>query len=394
MKLFKNKTDSQKENAIKVGLSVPDDAANIAYFVNEQLSPKNNLTVIDLSSSIPENKISLDRGVKTYYANELGILEDENGNTIFPSQDVSISDSFLLKDYQTEMLKVSEINSDEFFYYYYVSRFFVSAPSNYSTYGLSEYIPQSFYGYLNIKVLNSQNQDHIDINTGRKKYKILLDPFITENNYQDTEIPYRIIIGLDSSDPINLKLVYDKIECDSNGKATSQYLRYSESINAIEYFKIIPEESFVIDKNYDKKVFSVKKFNKKYSDIFNVNINSTGYQVFVPKRAISDNRTYEVFNWRLIARSKQSVNLDLIDYFSDLETTTGIKQKTVNVGVLYDSLDTQSLEIIKPYVFYRLEKSPFNFSKFEFKNPISEADNNLDKTKANYWMIDVQSIDS
>ena len=394
MKLFKNTTDSQKENAIKVGLSVPDDAANIAYFVNEQLSPKNNLTVIDLSSSIPENKISLDRGVKTYYANELGILEDQNGNTIFPSQDVSISDSFLLKDYQTEMLKVSEINSDEFFHYYYVSRFFVSAPSNYSTYGLSEYIPQSFYGYLNIKVLNSQNQDHIDINTGRKKYKILLDPFITENNYQDTEIPYRIIIGLDSSDPINLKLVYDKIECDSNGKATSQYLRYSESINAIEYFKIIPEESFVIDNNYDKKVFSVKKFNKKYSDIFNVNINSTGYQVFVPKRAISDNRTYEVFNWRLIARSKQSVNLELIDYFSDLETTTGIKQKTVNVAVLYDSLDTQSLEIIKPYVFYRLEKSPFNFSKFQFKNPISEADNNLDKTKANYWMIDLQSIDS
>lgn len=394
MKLFKNITISEKENAIKIGSSVPDGAANIAYFVNEELSPKNNLTVIDLSNSIPENKIFLDRGVKTYYANELGVLEDETGNTIFPSQDISISDSFLLKDYQTEMLKVSEINSDEFFHYYYVSRFFISAPVNYSTYGLSEYVPQSLYLSLNIKVLNSQNQDHVDINTGRKKYKILLDPFITEDNYQDTEIPYKIIIGLDSSDPINLKLIYDKIECGSNGKATSQHLRYSESINTVQYFKQIPEETFVVDNNYNKKVFSVKKFNKKYSDIFNVNINSTGYQVFVPKRAIADNRTYEVFNWRLIARSKQSVNLELIDYFSDLETTTGIKQKTVNVGVLYDSFDTQSLEIIKPYVFYRLEKSPFNFSKFTFKNPISEAANSLDKTKANYWMIDIQSIDS
>ena len=118
MKLFKNITISEKENAIKIGSSVPDDAANIAYFVNEELSPKNNLTVIDISNSIPENKIFLDRGVKTYYANELGILEDETGNTIFPSQDISISDSFLLKDYQTEILKVSEINSDEFFHYY------------------------------------------------------------------------------------------------------------------------------------------------------------------------------------------------------------------------------------------------------------------------------------
>jgi hypothetical protein len=394
MKLFKNRTVSEKENAIKVGSSVPDDAANIAYFINEQLSPKNNLTVIDISSSIPENKISLDRGVKTYYANELGVLEDETGNTIFPSADISISDSFLLKDYQTEMLKVAEINSDEFFHYYYVSRFFISAPANYSTYGLSEYIPQSLYSALNIKVLNSQNQDHVDINTGRKKYKILLDPYATEANSEDTERPYKVIIGLDSSDPINLKLVYDKVECDSDGKVTSQYLRYSESINAVQYFKPIAEETFVVDNNYDKKVFSVKKFNKKYSDIFNTNINSTGYQVFVPKRAIADNRTYEVFNWRLVARSNQSVNLELIDYFSDLETTTGIKQKTVNVGVLYDSLDTQSLEVIKPYVFYRLEKSPFNFSKFAFKNPVSEAANNLDKTKANYWMIDIQSIDS
>jgi hypothetical protein len=292
------------------------------------------------------------------------------------------------------MLKVAEINSDEFFHYYYVSRFFISAPANYSTYGLSEYIPQSLYSALNIKVLNSQNQDHVDINTGRKKYKILLDPYATEANSEDTERPYKIIIGLDSSDPINLKLVYDKVECDSDGKVTSQYLRYSESINAVQYFKPIAEETFVVDNNYDKKVFSVKKFNKKYSDIFNTNINSTGYQVFVPKRAIADNRTYEVFNWRLVARSNQSVNLELIDYFSDLETTTGIKQKTVNVGVLYDSLDTQSLEVIKPYVFYRLEKSPFNFSKFAFKNPVSEAVNNLDKTKANYWMIDIQSIDS
>lgn len=394
MKLFKNKTVSQKENAIKVGSSVPSDAANMAYFINEELSPKNNLTVIDLSSSITENKISLDRGVKTYYANELGVLEDETGNTVFPSPNISISDSFLLKDYQTEMLKISEINSDEFFHYYYVSRFFISAPAYYSTYGLSEYIPQSLYSSLNIKVLNSQNQDHIDINTGRKKYKILLDPFLTEENYQDTEIPYKIIIGLDSSDPINLKLVYDKIECGADGKATSQYLRYSETINAIEYFKLIPEETFVVDNSYNKKVFSVKKFNKKYSDIFNVNVDSSGYQVFVPKRAIADNRTYEVFNWRLVARSNQSINLELIDYFSDLETNTGIKQKTVNVGVLYDSFDTQSLENIKPYVFYRLEKSPFNFSKFTFKNPISESVNVLDKTKANYWMVDIQSTDS
>ena len=391
MKQFTNLTVNSKETATKVGKVVPSDAANLAFYSNEELSPNNNLSVIDVSQSILENKSSTISGVKTYFANELGILEDENGSTLFPTSNLIVSDTILGKDYVTEELNEFEVNSLEFFHHYYVSRFFTAAPSGYSIVELDDYLNPSSIKYLNIKVIDSNNQEYIDINTGRKKYKILLDPYFTSENSEEADIPYKIIVGLDASDPVGLKLIYDKVECDSSGRITTQNLRYSETINAAPYFKLLPEESFVVYNSFRKKVFSVNKYNKKYSAIFTNFTASSGYSAYVPKKALADNRTFEVFNWRLIARSRQSLNLELVDYFADLENNTGIKQRTVNAAVLYDSTDTLSLDVIKPYIFYRLENSPFNFSKFSFQNPIQSTQ---EKNKASYWMVDINSIDS
>ena len=394
MKKFENKTKNQKEKSIKIGSSVPHDAVNLAFYSNEQVNPSNNLSVIDLSSSIPENKTALNSGVKTFFANELGILEDENGNTLFPTENLTISDVNISKVYTTEMLEETQINSLEYLHYYYASRFFTAAPAGYSFLGFEDYLNENRIKFLNIKVIDSKNQDYIDKNTGRKKYKILLEPYLTQENSEEPDIPYRIVVGLDATEPINLKLIYDKVECDSSGKIVSQNLRYSETINAQPYFKNMPEETYVVDNSYGKKLFSIKKYNKKYSDIFSSKINSTGNNVYVPKKALADNRTFEIFNWRLIARSKQSLNYELVDYFAGIEqdaTSSSIKFRNINAAVIYDSNDTTSLANIKPYVFYRMQNSPFNFSKFIFSNPLS---NTQEKNTANYWMVDINSIDS
>lgn len=391
MKEFKNLTKNKKEKSVKVGSSVPIEAANLAFYSNEQINPKNNLSVIDISPSIPENKASSVGGIKSFFANELGILEDENGNTIFPTSNITLSDTFIGKEYSTQVLTEQEINSIEFFHYYYVSRFFTAAPSGYSFSGLNDYLNPTTIKFLNIKVVDSKNQEYVDINTGNKKYKILLEPYLTQDNYEEADIPYRIVVGLDASRPVDLKLIYDKVECDSNGIIINQNLRYSETINPRPYFNQIPEESYVVDNSFDKKVFSVKKYNKKYSDIFPNYENPSGYNVYVPKKAISDNRTFEVFNWRLVARSNQSINLELVDYFADLENSTTIKQKTVKAAVLFDSNDTTSLQNIKPYVFYRLQNSPFNFSKFVFENPLAS---NSEKNTSNYWIVDINTVNS
>ena len=193
----------------------------------------------------------------------------------------------------------------------------------------------------------------IDKNTGRKKYKVILDPYLTESNALRAEIPYRIFIGLDSSKPINLSLVYDKVELQDDGNIVSQTLNYSETINAVPYFNQVEEESLVVSKS-GKTIYAIKKFNKKYSEIFKHNLNYNSYQIFVPRKALIDNRTYEAFNWRIVARVNQPVNYDIVDNSQNAEDSGEIKQRTINVGVLYDSLDTTRLENIKPYIFVHM----------------------------------------
>lgn len=392
MKIFSNVTNNQNEKAIKIGKTVPKDAANIALFSQSDPSPSQNLSVIDFSDTIPENKIYSESKTSFMIANEIGILEDFNGNSSIPTTSITVSDTLLRSDYRTEAVDVSMFNPSEYLHSFYVSRYFISARKDYINLDITAVPEDGYYSGLNIKVLDSKNQDYVDVNTGRKKYKILLEAYRTEDNINQSEIPYRIIVCFDSQPAKNIKLVYDRFEVDSDGLLSNPILNFTELVNAVPYFKEQVEESLVLDpNNSNEKTYAVKKYNKKYSDIYNEAIDTSGYQVFVPKKAILDNRSFEVFNWRLIAKAKQSINLDLVDYgvsFGDFTTQT---TKTVSACVLYDSLDTTSLSNIYPYIFLKLGNSPFNFSKLVFSNPNAEDDN---KQNAAHWIVDIQSIDS
>lgn len=401
MEKFNNKTTIGNEEAIKIGNLVPAKGVGLSYFSNKPLTPSENLKILDLSDSIAENKIGTQNETKLFFANELGILQDQNGDTNLLSSDITISDAFLSKDFTTERIYSNSINENDFLHYYYVSRYFIMAPSGYAINDLEDYHDISYYKNLNIKVIDYENKEYLDKNTSRRKYKILLDPYLTESNSTNTEIPYRIIVGLDSSDPINLRLIYDKIVLDKDGEVVSQTLRYAETINAVPYYTEVAEEAAVISK-HNKKIYSIKKFNKKYSEIFSHNLNYNSYQVFVPRKALFDNRNYEVFNWRLVARVNQPINYSTLDNSKDAEESGQIKQRTVNVGVLYDSSDADSLGNIQPYVFYRLEKSGFNMSNYVFQNP--EIENKIwiqavgmgkpSKQEKKYWLVDIQSVES
>ena len=55
MKKFIDKTNSLKEPAIKTGNFVPRDAVNLGWFSGREISPRNNISSVDLSGLIPEN---------------------------------------------------------------------------------------------------------------------------------------------------------------------------------------------------------------------------------------------------------------------------------------------------------------------------------------------------
>jgi peptidoglycan hydrolase-like protein with peptidoglycan-binding domain len=392
MEIFSNVTNDKNEKAVKIGKTVPPDAANIALFSQADPSPATNLSVIDFSDTIPENRIGSETKTSFMIANEIGVLEDFEGNSSIPTANLTISDTLLRSDYRTDAIDPYIFNPSEYLHSFYVSKYFVSARKDYLNFNLNSVPEDSYYAGINIKVLDSKNQDYVDPNTGRKKYKIILEPYRTNLNFNLSEIPYRVIVCFDAQPAKNIKLVYDRFEVDSDGLLSNPILNFTENVNSVPYFKEQVEESLVLDpNNSNEKHYAVKKYNKKYSDIYNESIDTSGYQVFVPKKAILDNRSFEVFNWRLIAKAKQSINLELVDYGISFGDITTQAVKTVSACVLYDSLDTVKISNTYPYVFLKLGNSAFNFSKLGFTNPNATETN---PQKSAYWLVDIQSIDS
>jgi|694.fasta_scaffold06622_2 hypothetical protein len=404
MEKFDNLTSNLKEKAFKIGKTVPSDAAPISYFVTEEVSPGNNISILDLSDTILENSIKNinDNVAQVAYADEFGILHSLDGDYSYPSDDLTVSDLFLSKPTGPIKFNVSDINPSDFVHSYYVSKFFTAASSSFSLISIREFVNDNNLEDLKIKVVDFQGNDYIDSNTGLKKYRILLEPFKTSNNEKRSEVPCRVVVLLDSDSPINLQLIYDKIESDEFGNFYNQILRYSETINAVPLYEEIPEESFLVDPNYDYvQQFSIKKIDKKYSEINSKDSIKPGNQIFVPKKAIKDYRTFEAFNWRLIARSKRNINFDYINYGLELDSLGNIQQKTVKVGVLYapnsDSIGIASGALANPYIFHRLENSPFNLSKFKFINPKAGTVKDgvlIEKNQSAYWTVNIDQVDN
>jgi len=397
MQAFENITNDQNEKAFKIGTRVPNDAAAITWFSNDPTTVENSINYLDLSETISENvnkNINNTESDNTIlaYADELGVLRTLDGSYSIPNKEVLISNIMLNKPLESRTYLNSEIDPTDFAYYYYISRFFVEVDNNFSLLSLNDFLSDSVINNLGIKVIDQNGKDYIDIDKNRKKYRILLEPYITSQNSENEKIPYRVIVLLDSTTPNNLKLIYNKCESDEYGSSHNITLNYSETINFINLFTEIPEEAFVIDNNYSlNKNFSVKKINEKHSEITNNPIIQEGYQVVVPRKAIADYRTYELFNWRLVAKTKRNFNYEQFNYGYELNSSGTTAQRTVNVGILYSSANQETNTTINPYVFQRLEVSPFNLSKYIFENPNAI---NTDKNTSAYWMVDIDNVSS
>jgi hypothetical protein len=404
MEKFENQTIQGNEKAIKIGSKSLSDSIPLAWFSSDKMTPSNTLSISDVSYLIPENVIGNIEGESLAYADELGVLRKINGSSKFKTNNLTVSNIFINKPSYTERLDINTLEFQDFSHYFYISRFFIAAPKDYSASSIRQYIDQEKFVGLNILVTRPDGSDYVNVAKSTRKYRILLEPFKTEYNIVNDVIPYRIIVLFDSDQPKNIRLTYDKVQCDDRGLIFDQQINYSETINAVPIFKEKAEESFVLDKNYfNSQIFAVKKFNQKYSELALDKVEDDGYQVFVPSKAIEDTRSYEVFNWRLIAKSNSSVSLNEEDFPSNDDL---LNYRTVNVGVLYSSRFSSSVH--DPYIFYRLENSPFNLSKFKFVNPLSDANDaekieierplyiqqsSIEKNQKNYWLVDIETED-
>jgi len=368
---------------------------------------------LDTSASIRENFIEQKNDQYSVLADETGMLFDcESRGSRFASSNFDITNYSTTCLNNLTYVDIKKINSKlfgeksvvDYIYSYYVSKFF-TVQENFKTMSVDnfEYAGKQYFNLISTSNLNeiSKKQESYDTSDifvtttdgalysdqlGRLKYKIILEKY-EEKFVSEKENLARIIILLEDVESNGLKLHYPKIELDNNNNLVNQVINYSENINSIPLFKQMTEEATVIDygSKYDNtySVQSAERLEDRFS--FGGSFDSRGYNIYVNKKAISDNRNYEMFNWRIIGKVRRSY-----DYAARLANVSDESGGIVNVGVI--KAGRQSYE--EHYkIFRKLNESgnPINIYNYNFANPVSTADS-LQENPEEYWTVDLESV--
>jgi len=404
---FNLNTDGTDQIKIRktTNLPVDDSSTALAWFNSKPVTPGNNISITDLSNFIPENSYSSNINAsnavaknKLAFANELGILEDSDGNTVFDSDDISVSDLFLNSPAYDKKYYIGDINRYGFVHSFYVSRYYTLLPrDSYSFNGFDDFLAEASVP-KSIKVIDENGLEYIDPDTGLKKYRVLIEQLDLDIYSERTTLPSKIIVLFDGPSPKNLSLSYDKVSLSSTESISTVVPQYKENINTVSIFERVSEESFVVDNSSrNKKIYAKKSITTKNNLVNSTNHKAEGFEIFVPKKALSDNRTYESFNWRLITKVKRSIDVSSVNNSEEIDSESNLRQKVVNCAVLCTTAQLQSMSVdgrygsVNPYVFYRLEQSPFNASKYTFENP-KAVTTAAGKTSALYWLLDIDTV--
>lgn len=396
---------SQKKIRKVNNLPLDNSSTALAWFNSKPVTPGNNISITDLSNFIPENSYSSNINAsnrsaknKIVFANELGVLEDSDGYTVFDSDDISVSDVFLNAQALDKKYYIGDIQKNGFVHSFYVSRYYTLLPrSSYSYDGFDDFLPESSVP-KSIKVIDKNGFEYIDQSTGLKKYRILIEQLELPIYSDRSNLPSKIVVLFDSPSPVDLSLVYDKVVLSSTESISSTVPQYKENINTVSIFNRVGEESIVVDNSSrSKKIYSKKSITAKSNLINSTNARAEGFEVFVPKKALSDNRTYESFNWRLITKVKRSVDVSSINNGEEIDSESLIKQKVINCAVLSTTAQIAGMQqsndfgAANPYTFLRLEQSPFNASKYTYTNPLSASSDVYGKNQAMYWLLNIDT---
>ena len=400
MKAFKNVTNQGNEPAVKKAVNLPEDSINLGWFNSGQITPEMHLSVSDLSGLIPENivPVSTSEIDTAMYADEFGVLrylkdnQEMNqrfGSPIVANSEVSISNYIANKDQEDINFnytgRVANFESEMFVHSYYVSNNFTLLDSNVANYyGMeksSELREPSRHG---IQVVDGSGNNFVDSN-GKNNYKIILEKYtnnrsiveLSGTRYQGLDL-YRVVVLLEQVNPKDLYLIYNKYEKNEDNIPYNPFFGYKEKINTIPYYKPVAEESEVVDpSSSERKVYSTQLFSYKENELLRTKISNDGWKVYAPRKAIQDPRTFQSFNWRLLAKITYN-------YGNTRNVYAESERATLKVGVLYSG---QTSQVKNAYVFANMEESVFNLQNYLFENPIAASTNN--KSQRNYWLVNI-----
>jgi hypothetical protein len=376
MQNFVDKTSAGNERAFRRGKRVPDGDVNLAWVKSPELTPDNNVVILDTSRTVEENKIDFLKKTHLMYANSLGILEDEFGNQVIDDEYPCVADVFT-QDEDFLVVPGNEYNDDDPLPFVHISRYFHADFA-----GITLGTELQSYNSKSLQVVDESGRNYVN-DSGDPRYRIRITPAysaIEDTVLDESTGIYRVWAFVDTNTNESLYLRYNKIELNTSGQVRDQNVDFTEILNPEPYFRYVPEESDVIDPaNRNKKIYTTKPISKKSKAVGQTEKDIEGYRVHVPKKAIPDPRLYQLFRWR--------VSCDFVqDYKVRVDKVDEDTLEQVNVGVIVTNQQTDSYAA---FALNNLENSNYNKSNVRFINPLSSEN---DKQKAAYWHVNINSI--
>ncbi|MFS1019924.1 hypothetical protein ACFC9N_11495 [Enterococcus casseliflavus] len=343
--------------SLRVGKNLPGNAANLAYVQADTPSPEKNLLINDLTSQIPENKLS--SGQKFQYevfTKENLMVESQEGVNTFPRSDIDITDEYNVFSGSKEPLYF-EASSRNLFdarlshVYIYSGGSVLGSPKRFEEVHTGNDSQLLYQG--NSIVVTKENGQAL---TSDEHYKIKL---IKEGNEPFT---YRIVIYSDFDSENNS---YELHYPFWNGKrqiATTEYLNFTS------IFEEVPIDNLVNlseQERMSKKVFSISGDE------------AGGYRVYAPNPSNEFNsieRTAHFFDYQIKANLQTRL--------------TEINPYEMKVGLVY--LNTSTINQVNisgagKKLFYDNTLFPKSIS---FVNPHRRPGYN-DKSNFQYWIADL-----
>jgi hypothetical protein len=360
---------ADKGYSIRVGKTLPQNSANLAYVSTPEMGPTRNLLINDLSGNIKENGLpSTYQTEKTMYPDNTYLLHELSGESKLPSKKVLVTDEFSVpvssQDVPAplyyESLAGGLFDARGALVTPYIGGYSEDPADNIVDYAQvdSEEINELLYLGTKIRITNL---DGTAINTAYK-YKIKLV------KSQATGIPdhaYSIYVFSNFHQNNNESFLLHYEKYNNDGTHISDY---TEILNAAAVFDEVSEADFDVltagGSNLQMKAYCV------------VETDDNNYQVYSPAQVlIADNTVRPAQQFKYRVKSNMSVQYS--------KTNPG----SINVGIIFLNNSIINVEDLTG----SLKKMYEDGSKpayLEFANPHPEVKSYI-KSNPRYWVADI-----
>jgi hypothetical protein len=351
--------------SIRIGKQLPEKSANLAYMSSKSVNPKENLFLEDRSQLIQEN------GLQQYVEKEMMVLPDstyllesEQGQNIFPSDKVFLTDEFTVMEHANDTM--------------HPLYFRMEAKGRFDARG--SYVLAYSGGRSTSYLGDAVRWEDLDEDTQTDLLYMgdVIHVFDASTGHLPTDCKYKIHLIRDGDEGYLYRVVvYSSFRADTGKSYKISYPAYTgtkskqteEVFNAYPFFeKVEYDELKLLFNNPTPENMSVKQYAALQV--------TGGYQFYATSQVMIANmqtRPPQTFRYRMEAKLKTKIN--------------DLNKGTLNIGVVYFNPNVYGVENLSS-LGKLLANSSYKPKYFTLDNPHPYTIG-LDKNDIKYWWVDL-----